>query len=80
MQFRTFHATVGVSMSRENDVYINYIITRVHSSFSLVENRDLLEDRRTADVISVTNQSQPISQFINSQLHALFCINRDHVK
>ena len=29
-----------------------YIITRVHSSFSLVENRDQLEDRRTADAIS----------------------------
>ena len=40
-----------------------YIMTRVHSSFSLVENRDLLEDRRTADAISVTSQSQPFPSY-----------------
>ncbi len=56
-----------------------YIITRVHSSFSLVENRDLLEDRRTADVISVKSQSQHF-RIINSQWRALFCIDYDHVK
>ena len=39
------------------------IITRVHSSFSLVENRDLLEDRRTADAISVTSQSQSFPNY-----------------
>ena len=33
-----------------------YIITRVHFSFSLVENRDLLEDRRTADAISIISE------------------------
>ena len=36
----------------------DYVITRVHSTFLLVEKRDLLEGRRTADVISVTSQSQ----------------------
>ena len=53
----------------------NYIITKVHSSFSLVENRDLLEDRRTAHAISVTSQSH--FKIINSQWRALFCIHRD---
>ena len=41
-----------------------YIITRVPSSFSLVENRDLLENRRTADAILVTSQSQPFQPFV----------------
>ena len=36
---------------------------RVHSSFSLVENRDLLGDRRTADAISLTNQLQPFPNY-----------------
>ena len=33
---------------------INYIIIRVHFGFLLVENRNLLEGRHTADVISLT--------------------------
>ena len=40
-----------------------YIITRVHSSFLLVENRDLLEDRRTAHAISVTSQSPAFQNY-----------------
>ena len=50
------------------------------SSFWLFigENRDLLEDRRTANVISVTSQSQPFQNF--QQRMAFFvCIDRDHV-
>ena len=38
-------------------------MTRVYSSFSLVGNRELLEGRRTADVISVTSQSQPFQNY-----------------
>ena len=53
----------------------DYIITRVHSSFSLVENRDLLEDRRTANAISVTSQSQPL-QYYQQPIRAC----HDHVK
>ena len=44
-------------------INVIYIITRVHSSFSLVENRDPLEDKRTADAISVTSQSQPFQNY-----------------
>ena len=47
-------------IGRYTNLYNNQ---RVHSSFSLVENRDLLEDRRTADAISVTNQSQPFPNY-----------------
>ena len=43
----------------------------VYSGFSLAENRDLLENRRTADAISVTNQSQP---FQNSQQPMAFFV------
>ena len=51
-----------------------YIITRVHFSFSLVENRDLLEDRRTADAISVTSQSQAFQNY--QQPMACFALYR----
>ena len=44
-------------------VYFENLITTVYSSFSLVENRDLLEDRRTADAMSVTSQSQPFPNY-----------------
>ena len=42
---------------------IIYIIIRVHSSFSLVENHNLLEYRRTADAISLTSKSQPFQNY-----------------
>ena len=41
-----------------------YIITRVHSNFSLVENRDLLEDRRTADAISKLSTDNGVLCFV----------------
>ena len=40
-----------------------YIVTTVHSSFSLVKNRDLLGDRCTADAISVASQSQTLQNY-----------------
>ena len=56
-----------------------YIITRVHSGFSLVENCDLLEDRRT---LTPFQRQANYSNFriIDSQWRALFCIDHDHVK
>ena len=48
-----------------------YIITRVHSSFSLAKNRDLLEDRRIADAILVTSHA------VTTICRALFCKDRD---
>ena len=59
-------------MSRETQEYRiancnrnrkTFILNRVHSSFSLVENRDLLQEIRTANVISGTSQSQPFQNF-----------------
>ena len=49
----------------------------------MVENRDLLEDRRIADAISVTSQSQPFPNYQQpvAWFVGLFCIfDHDHVK
>ena len=43
----------------------------MHASFSLVGNRDLLEDRRAADVISVTSQSQQFPNYRTA--NGVFC-------
>ena len=53
-----------------------YIIIRVHSGFSLVENCDLLEDRRT---LTPFQRQANHSNFrvIDSQWRALFCIDHD---
>ena len=40
-----------------------YTIIIVHSGFSLVESRAQLENRRTADAISVTSQSRLFANF-----------------
>ena len=55
------------------------IIIRVHSGFSLVENYDLLEDRRT---LAPFQRRAIHSNFriIDSQWRALFCIDHDHAK
>ena len=56
-----------------------YKIIRVHSGFSLVENCDLLEDRRT--LIPFQQQANHSNfRIIDSQWRALFCIDQDHVK
>ena len=47
--------TMSLAMPLDICMYNNY---SSFSSFSLVENRNLLDDRRTADAISVTSQSQ----------------------
>ena len=60
-------------------IYRGYVIIRVHSRFSLVENCDLLEDRRT--LTSFQRQANHSNfRIIDSQWHALFCIDHDHVK
>ena len=53
-----------------------YIIIRVHSGFSLVENCDLLEDTRT---LTPFQRQANHSNFrvIDSQWRALFCIDHD---
>ena len=51
----------------------------MHSGFSLVENCDLLEDRRTLKPFQrQANHSK--FRIIDSQWRALFCIDHDHVK
>ena len=58
---------------------VNYIIIRVHSGFSLVENCDLLEDRRTPTPFQ--GHANPSNfKIIDSQWRALFCIDHDYVK
>ena len=60
--------------------YINYyIIIRVHSGSSLVENCDLLEDRRTLTPFQRQTYHSNF-RIIDSQWRALFCIGHDHVK
>ena len=59
-----------------------YIITRVHSNFSLVENRDLHITGQTHGRRHFCDK--PITaisgRIICSQWHALFCIGHDYVK
>ena len=53
-----------------------YIIFRVHPGFSLVENCDLLEDRRT--LMPFQRQAHHINfRITDSQRGALFCIHHD---
>ena len=56
-----------------------YIIIRVYSGISLVENCDLLENRR---MLPPFQQQANHSNFriIDSQWCALFCVDHDHVK
>ena len=55
------------------------IIIRVHPGFSLVENCDLLEDRRTLTPLQrQANHSN--FRMIDGQWRALSCIDHDHVK
>ena len=62
-------------MCKMKHIYIYiYIISRVLSSFSLVESRDPLDGRRTTDAILVTSQSQPIQNY--QQLMAFFVLYR----
>ena len=56
-----------------------YIIIRVHSGFSLVENCDQLEDRRTLTPFQ-RQANQSSCSIIDSQWRALLCIDHDHVK
>ena len=59
--------------------YVLYIIIRVHSGFSLVENCDLLENKRT--LTSLQRQANRRNFTItDTQRRALFCIDDDHVK
>ena len=56
-----------------------YLIIRVHSGFSSVENCDLLEDRRTQTPFQPqANHSN--FRIIDSQGRALLFIDHDHVK
>ena len=56
-----------------------YVIIRVHSGFSLVENCDVFEDRRTLTPFQrQANHSN--FRIIDSQWRALFCVDHDHVK
>ena len=57
----------------------NYIIIRVHSRFSLVENCDLLEERRTLTPFQ-RQANHNNFRIIDSQWRALFCINSNHAK
>ena len=50
---------------------LNCMIIRVHYGFSLVKNRDLLEDMYTINVIPVRSQSQPLQNF---QQPMTFCV------
>ena len=55
------------------------MIIRVHAGFSLVENCDLLKDRRTLTTFQrQANHSN--FRIIDSQWRALFCIDHDHIK
>ena len=67
------------SMLCDFNVIMFIIIIRVDSGFLSVENRDPLADRRTADVISVTSQSQPYQNF-QQPMAFLLGIDHDHVK
>ena len=54
----------------------NYIIIRVYSGFSLVENCDLLKDRRTLTPFQrQANHSN--FRIIDNQWRAFFCIDHD---
>ena len=55
---------------------MHYIVIRVHSGFSLVENCDLSEDRRT--LMPFQRQADRSNfRIIDSQWRALFCIDHD---
>ena len=70
------HGLSGVK-SLAFPIYI-YVIIRVHSGFSLVENCDLLEDKRTLTPFQrQANHSN--FRIIGIQWRALFCIDHDHV-
>ena len=59
--------------------YIIYIVTTVYSSFLLVDNRDIYEDRRTADAISVKSRSKPFPNY-QQPMACFVCIDHDNVK
>ena len=54
-----------------------YVIIRVYSGFSLVKNRDLLDDKRTLTPFPRQANHSHL-KIINSQWDALFCKNYNH--
>ena len=62
------------------DSLVNYSFV-LPSAYAYVANENqALEDRRTADAISVTSHNHSHFRTINNQWRVLFCIDRDHVK
>ena len=56
-----------------------YKTTRVYSSFSLVENRDLLQAIRKRLTSFQWQANHRHFRTVNSQWRALFCVDHDHV-